>query len=102
MVFENYSLNVMLQAVGIFVFAKYNLSNMSELVNRFIEYMAQFTFTVYLAHVLYLEVLEKYFQISAMNNPLVSVPLISALIFALSMFTGILCKKIPVLGKYIS
>ena len=95
--YGNLTLNVALEAISLFVFAKYNFKT-----NKFLKYCSTFCFGGYLCHALFLEKIKIIFDINTMTfNPIVSVPIIAVIVFALSLLLSALINTIPVLRKYI-
>lgn len=89
-------LNVFLQALAVFVFAKYNFKT-----NKFINNIAKSCFGIYLVHMIFLNKLEEFGLNTGSFNALISIPAISILVFILSLIVSWILNKIPILKKYI-
>lgn len=91
------SLNVFLQSVAIYVFAKYHFRT-----NKVFKNVAKCCFGIYLVHVIVLEKGESILGINALLfNPILSVPLITTSVFLKSLLISEILNKIPILKKYI-
>ena len=98
------SVNVFLFSMGVFAFAKNNWNhiNVSPSVKGIVQKMSKYSFGVYLVHVLVMEQLDILFGINSLAfNPIISVPVISLLIFVISYMISAVLHHIPVLKKYI-
>lgn len=84
--------NVLCAAAAVFVFARYNLTKLPKAV----EWMARYSFGVYLLHPLLIDLLADHGF-----HALVSMPLTSVVVFALSLVISAILGKLPFLGKYI-
>lgn len=106
---ENNFISTFLVSAGVFVLFKYKISKITftERKIKMITNVSSYTFGIYLVHVFYLKSLNTFFNIQTLQfvsipvHPLYSVPLLSILIFILSLFTAYLIKKIPFVHKYI-
>lgn len=95
--YEFFALNVALEALGIFVFAKYHFKT-----NKVLQYLSTLCLGIYLSHFVILYKLDSIWNINIMSfNPIISVPSISALVFAISLLVSVIISKIPILKKYI-
>lgn len=95
--YGNMSLNVALEALSLFVFAKYNFKT-----NKFLNYCSKICFGVYLSHILFLENLNILMGINTMTfNPIASVPIITIIVFVMSLLLSGLINNIPILKRYI-
>lgn len=96
-----FNVNVLMESVAVYVWFKYNVQGTLKW-NTVIKKISECSFGVYLVHVLILELLEKYVGISTMSShPLLSVPLISFLVFGVSLLVSFVINKLPWLNKYI-
>lgn len=89
-------LNVFLEAIAVFVFAKYNFKT-----NKIINGIAKCCFGIYLVHVIFLNKLAEFGLNTGSFNALISIPAISILVFVLSLLSSWIINKIPILKKYI-
>lgn len=99
----NFTLNVMLQGVGVFVFFKNLIDTLkiSERMQSIIAKLSKYSFGAYLVHALIIEVLNKIGLNTMSFNPVLSVISISAIVFVISFVVSYVCNHIPVLNKYI-
>lgn len=101
--YNNFSLNILLQAVAVFVFAKYHLSpnNLSSKSSKALSFVSKCTFGVYLVHPLFISLINNYFHINAIFiNPVITVPVFTLVTFVLSFTISTLLNKIPFVKKY--
>lgn len=105
MVFYGYfTVNVMLESIMIFAIVKNNLGSFkfSPKAKEILRKFSKFSFGAYLVHMLVLEQLERLFRLSSLSfNPIISVPLISIVIFIISFAISGILNCIPILNKYI-
>ncbi len=101
MYYEYISLNVLLESISVFIFVKYNAEKWGK-INKLVFFLSECSFGVYLIHVLVLEQFKNTLQINTLSfNPLLSIPLLVAVIFIISLGMVMIIKKIPILNKYI-
>ena len=95
--------NVALMSVAVFVLFRYVLGVSEERSRRQrLSGVARITFGIYLSHIFFLMLLS-YFNITTLSfNPIVSSPVLSAVVFLCSFAVAWLLSKIPFLGHYIS
>ena len=101
--YGNFTLNVMLESLGVFVFFK-NLIDalkISERMQLIIARLSKYSFGAYLVHALIIEVLNKIGLNTMSFNSVLSVISISAIVFVISFVVSYVCNHIPVLNKYI-
>lgn len=98
-----FTVNVMFQSILIFVLAKQWFENrsVSEKKRRFVRALSKYSFGAYLVHALVIEALNLFGLHSLAFFPVLSVPAISILVFAISFLISALIHKIPFLKKYI-
>lgn len=95
--YNNLYINVVLQSVALFVFAKYNFCT-----NKYLKYVSNLCFGIYLSHASFIELFNILFDINSLSfNPVMSVLLLSITIFFICLLLSFILKKIPVLRKYI-
>ena len=93
----NASPTVIAPGVAIYVFAKYNLNRLPKAV----AWMADHSFGVYLVHALVIEQLQAHGFHVLTVDPILGVPMVSVVAFAISLAISALLSKIPVVGKYL-
>lgn len=104
MFFGSFTLNIVLFAVAAFVFGKYELeeSKIFGKLSEQIEKMAQYSFGAYLVHALILNKIMGLLDFHATTlNTIILIPVISMLVFAISMGISALLQQIPIVKKYI-
>ena len=95
--YSNFSLNILLEAIAVFVFAKYNFKT-----NKFVKEVSKYSFGIYLVHAMILNELYTKFNITTCSfYPLVSVPIITIAVFIVSTIISAIINQIPILKKYI-
>lgn len=98
------SINVMLMAVAIFLFAKYVISAipLKGVSVKILMHFSRCTFGMYLVHALVLEKICEWFHINTrILNPLTGIIGISVGVFAISYIISAIINCIPILKKYI-
>ena len=97
--FGHFSLNIFAYSSSLFIFAKINFNHYMH-INKYIKAISNYTFGIYLIHPL---ILEKIFQINffALSNKIsFKIPIISLLLFVLSLLICFFIKFLPIIGKY--
>lgn len=100
----NTSVNIFFEAMGVFLFAKYELSRIrfSEKATTFITKVSKYTFGCYLMHVLVIDAFDRFLHMNAVYyNPILAVPFITIMTFVIATAVSALLNHIPVLKKYI-
>lgn len=104
MFYGNLTVNVMLESIAVFVFIKEVFSNrvVSDKIETILGVMSQYSFGMYLVHVLILEEIERLFGFQTLSiSPVISVPLISIIVFAASFVVSAIFNHIPILKKVV-
>lgn len=98
--YENFTVNVLLEAVGVFIWFKYrNYSNVR--MNRIFQRLAKYSFGAYLVHALIIEQLDQRLGINTLSfDPVVSMIVIVVLVFGISFLISAILNSIPFLRKY--
>lgn len=101
--YGNFTINVLLESIAIFVFFKYKLSlQPSKARATLIAKLSKYSFGVYLAHMLVIEVLRDVFKLNTLTfNPILSIPIIAILVFLISFLISGILNHIPILKKYV-
>lgn len=94
----NASPTVIAPGVAIFVFSKYNLNSK---LPKIVEWIADHSFGIYLLHALVTENLQQLGFHVLIGDPLWAVPVVSVVVFAISLAISVLIARIPVVGKYL-
>lgn len=101
--YEYLSICTLITSVSIFLFAKYVLSKikLKKKTTSVILALSKYSFGVYLCHPLFISILKDYFELTTVSfNPVLSVPVLTLLIFLLSLFVSFIFNKIPFINKY--
>lgn len=95
------TVNVMLMSVGVFVLFTM-LPGGKGKEHKFIRLLSRSSFGVYLVHEAFLIFMDKHMDFGVMTiSPLISVPLISLVVFVLSYAVSLALNSIPVVKKYL-
>jgi hypothetical protein len=102
--YENYhrdfTINVLLEAILIFNIFKYRSFKNNKL-NNFIQILSKYSFGAFLIHALILEQLDLRLGLNTLSfNPLLSVIIISILVFLFSFLISAILNHIPIVKKY--
>ncbi len=98
--YGDFTVNVLLESVSVFVLLKYHCPD-SERLNNLVILLSKYSFGAYLVHVMFLETLEKTGLTTLTFTPLISMPLIFIIVAALSFSVSAAIHRIPVLKKYV-
>lgn len=102
MLYDYFSITVMLEALGIFVFVKdrFDGREIGQKAERVLVLLSKYSFGVYLVHILVLDELARIFGLNTLSfNPLLSVPVISAIVIVVSFAISAALNHIPLLKK---
>ena len=102
--YENYTLAGFLWGTSFFLFFKNHVSKIkwSEKQEKVICYLGSCTFGVYLSHAFFRDILHRAGIDSMMiENTVIAIPIVIAVIFVVSLVAVMIIKKIPVIGKWI-
>ena len=95
--YGNHTVNVMCEAVAVFIFFRERLNFPA----RFMRALSQYSFGAYLVHAGVIPLLAKLGLNTLTFNPILSVPVISVIVFVISFTISAILNHIPVLKKYI-
>lgn len=101
---DNFTVNVMLESIAVFVFAKNHLGflHAGRRTKEILKKMSEYSFGAYLVHAMVITQLNHLFGLNTLSfDPVISVPLIGIIVFILSYAISGIIHKIPVLNKYI-
>lgn len=104
LMFDNFTLNVMLQSLGVFVFFKYNVgtTGLREKKQTSIAKLSKYSFGAYLVHAMIIEQLDNILGLNTISfYPIFSTIVIALITFVTSFVISYICNRIPVLNKYI-
>lgn len=95
--YDYYNVNVLCEGIAVFVFfkAKFNRSV------KIIRLLSQYSFGAYLVHVAVIMLLLRLGLNSLTFNPIISIPVISVIVFVISFSISAVLNNIPVLKRYI-
>ncbi|MBE5910036.1 acyltransferase [Pseudobutyrivibrio sp.] len=83
--YDNFCVNVLAESVAVYVWFKSKV--FPEIVYKFCEKVAKYSFRIYLVHALIIELLNIRFSVTpVIFNPLISIPVISFVVFLISFF----------------
>lgn len=101
--YEYLTVNVLLEAIFVFIFFKNLLSNYNpnKKAISIIKKLSKYSFGAYLVHMLVIKELTVLKFISLPLNPIISVPLLSLVVIIISYIISALINKIPVIKKYV-
>ena len=94
------SINVLLMAVAVFVWFKYNAKG-TEKLNKIIIHLSKYSFGAYLVHIFILQCLHAVGIQSTSFHPVLSVPSITIFTTVVSYLISMVLNKIPGIKKYI-
>ena len=102
--YENCTVNVLLTAVPVFIFAKYVLSKikLKGLASKLVSFFSKYSFGVYLVHVLVLDTFKTELEITTLSfHPVVSIIILTVTVATISYAISFILNHIPILKKYI-
>lgn len=94
--YDSQTVNVMCEAVAVFVFFRERLN----FPVRFMRALSQYSFGAYLVHAAVIDFLEELGLDSLTFSPVISIPVIAVIVFVISFTVSALLNYIPVLKKY--
>ncbi len=98
--FSAFSVNVLLMAIAVFVWFKYNAKG-NDKFNKIIIKLSKYSFGAFLVHIFVLQVLYAFGIQSTSFHPVLSVPAITIFTTVVSYLISLVLNKIPVIKKYI-
>lgn len=99
--YADLNLNVIVASVAVFVWFEYNAPS-ADRINGIVGRLSVCSFGVYLVHILVLESLKKHLGLDTLSfSPVLTVPIITAVVFLISSAISEIIGKIPILKKYI-
>lgn len=101
--YDYFMVTTFFASAALFIFFKYQIArlNWSDKSVKTIQSISMFTFGVYLIHAVFLSHFKKIGFDTLSFNAVLSVPVIAAIIFLLSLLVTVLIRKIPFIHKYI-
>ncbi|MBF1103487.1 MAG: acyltransferase family protein [Solobacterium sp.] len=98
--YGNFEVNVLLEVIAVHTFFKYH-SFQNENMNRFVVVLSKFGFGAYLIHTFIIESMASILHFDTLSmNAWISVPVISIIVFVVSMGISAVLNHIPVIKKY--
>ena len=97
--YEHLSINVLLQSIAIFVFAKDKLKDKGN--DIVIKSISKYGLGIYGIHALFIKILSMILLKMNVNNALINIPIIFVLTLILSYFSSFIFSKIPGLKKVV-
>lgn len=100
--FGNLTVNVFFETVSVFVFFKYAVKEKTGKKHTVIRTLSDCSFGIYLVHLLVLEFGYNHLGVSSLAiNPILSIPVVSVCVFAVSFVITFILKKIPFVKQYL-
>lgn len=88
-------------SIAAFVWFKHNCASEKK-KGILMQQLSKCSFSIYLIHILVLETLDKKLLLNTMSfNPIISVPVITVIVFVISFAISMLLKRIPVVKDYL-
>lgn len=84
------------ESIAVFLF--FNTLKIKE--NKVITYISSLTFGIYLVHVLVMKLILIYYPLFIYNYSIISIPILSILIFVISLLMSVTLNNIPLLKKF--
>lgn len=101
--FDNFNLSVTLEALGVFTWSKYHEPKLGVKKREKVSLLSANTFGIYLVHVLIIDLLVfRAGPIITSLPPLIYIPIISAVVFAISLLITIGLRRVPHLKRIVS
>ncbi len=101
--YGNFTINVLLESIGIFTFFKCRVSRIPIKNNNLVTSLSKLSLGCYLVHILIMNLLQHSFGLTSISfNAIISVPIISFLVFLISYTITAGIRKLPIVGKYIA
>lgn len=98
--YGNFEVNVLLEVIAVHTLFKYHTFQ-NEKVNQFVVVLSKFGFGAYLIHTFIIESMAAILHFDTLSmNAWISVPLISIIVFGVSMGVSAVLNHIPVIKKY--
>lgn len=98
--YGNFEVNVLLEVIAVHTFFKYHTFQ-NEKVNQLVVVLSKFGFGAYLIHTFIIESMAAILHFDTLSmNAWISVPLISIIVFGVSMGVSAVLNHIPVIKKY--
>ena len=99
--YGNFNVNVMLESIAVFV-AFRHFPFLNKRINRIAQTMAKYSFGAYLVHPFIITQLNNRFGVNTLSfNPILSVIVISIIVYIISFCISALLNKIPIVNKYL-
>lgn len=101
--YNNFTVNVMAQSLMVFVLGKKLKDiNFSTRAKKMIVKLSKYSFGAYLVHAMLIDIFSYFYGFDARAfNPIVSVPVVSVVVFVSSFVISAILNRIPVINKYI-
>ena len=102
--YNNFSVNVVLETLSVFVLIKNLLSNtvISDKKCKIISKLSKYSFGTYLVHALIITLLHKGLGLSSISfNTLIAIPVTSIIVFIISYVISAVLNHIPFVKKYL-
>lgn len=98
--YNNFSINVLLEAIAIHTWFKYRAYDHIRL-NTLVSTLAKYSFGAYLVHVFVILVLNELGLNTLMCSPIVSIPVVSLISIVISFAASWILNKLPIINKWV-
>ncbi len=102
--YQELSINVLLMAICVFVFTKYELSRIKigKITTKLVLHLSKCSFGIYLVHILIMDELNSKYNFNTLSyKPEISVLMVTVVVFILAYITSTILNMIPVVKKYL-
>lgn len=102
--YDNLTVNVMLESIAVFVFAKQHFGKMKpgKKMRKIIVMLSKYSFGAYLVHIMVIEQMKRSLGLHTLSfHPFISVPVLGVVVFVISITISGIIHHIPFLNKYI-
>ena len=99
--YENLSLNVLLQSVAVFLFVKTKWKNIQYKDNKFIKLVSKNSLGIYAIHVLVINIMYRILYRIGLDIAIINIPIVFIVSFIISFIISFIFSKIPILKKIV-
>lgn len=99
--YENLSLNVLLQSVAVFLFVKTKLKNIQYKDNKFIKLVSKNSLGIYAIHVIVINIMYRILYRIGLDIAIINIPIVFIVSFIISFIISFIFSKIPILKKIV-
>lgn len=99
--YEYHSPNVLLVAVGVFIFFKYFFSSRTVQLPKILAIVNQSSFGIYLVHLLVMNMVTNKISAISLMHPILAIPISVGITIVISLVISLIMKRIPVVKKLV-